>query len=160
MDVQHIVTPDILAHLANSLQKRQPFDIADSSADFDDHHVRPGLTGNSSDPRLDLIGDVWDDLDRAAKVIATALFLNDRRVDLSSRDIAEAGQIHVDEPLIVPQVQIGLGAIFGDEDLAVLVGRHGTGIDVDIGIEFLDRDTHPSRLEQASNRRNCNAFAD
>jgi hypothetical protein len=103
---------------------------------------------------------MWNDLNRAAKVIATALFLNDRRVDLSSRDIAEAGQIHVDEPLIVPQVQIGLGAIFGDEDLAVLVGRHGTGIDVDIGIEFLDRDTHPSRLEQASNRRNCNAFAD
>ena len=44
----------------------------------------------------------------------------------------------IDEPLIMPKVQIRLGAIFGDEDLAVLVGRHGTGIDIDIGIEFLD----------------------
>jgi hypothetical protein len=138
MDVQHIVTPDILAHLANSLQKRQPFDIADSSADFDDHHVCPGLTGNSSDTRLDLIGDVRDDLDRAAKIVATALFLNHRGVNLTCGDIAETGQIHIDKPLIVPKVEIGLGAIFGDEDLTVLVGRHGTGIDIDIGIELLD----------------------
>jgi hypothetical protein len=50
MDIQHVVAPDILAHLPNGLQKRQPFDIADSSADLDDHHIRPGLTGNGGDP--------------------------------------------------------------------------------------------------------------
>ena len=37
------------------------------------------------------------------------------------------------------QIEIGLGAVFGDEDLAVLIWIHRAGIDVDIGVELLDR---------------------
>jgi hypothetical protein len=40
----------------------------------------------------------------------------------------------------VAEVEVGLGAVDGDEDLTVLVGRHGTGVDVEVGIELLDDD--------------------
>ena len=35
------------------------------------------------------------------------------------------------------EVQIGLGPVLGDEDLAMLVGRHGARVDVDVGVELL-----------------------
>ena len=46
------------------------------------------------------------------------------------------GQLKVDESLVVAQVEVGLAAVMGDEDLAVLVRRHGARIDVQIGVEL------------------------
>jgi hypothetical protein len=37
------------------------------------------------------------------------------------------------------EVEIGLGAVVGDIDLAVLIGRHRARIDVEIGSSFLMR---------------------
>ncbi len=44
----------------------------------------------------------------------------------------------VDEALVVAQVEVGLGAVVGDEHLAVLERTHGARIDVQIGVELLD----------------------
>ena len=49
------------------------------------------------------------------------------------------GERRVREALVVAQVEIGLGAVVGDEDFAVLERAHGAGIDVQIRIEFLKR---------------------
>jgi hypothetical protein len=46
------------------------------------------------------------------------------------------------------EVEIGLGAVVGHIDLAVLIGRHRARIDVEIGIEFPDSHAESSRLQQ------------
>ena len=46
------------------------------------------------------------------------------------------------------QVEVGLGAVVEDVDLAVLVGAHGAGIDVDVGIELLQADAQAAMLQQ------------
>jgi hypothetical protein len=56
----------------------------------------------------------------------------------------------VGEALVVPQVEVGLGAVVGDEDFAVLEGRHGPRIDVQVGIELLQVDLQPAALQQAT----------
>ena len=76
MDVQHIIAANILAHLANSFEERQPFNIANCAANFDDHDIGVGLTCDCGDPAFDLIGDMRDHLDRAAQIIAAALLLD------------------------------------------------------------------------------------
>ena len=43
----------------------------------------------------------------------------------------------VGEPLVMPQVQVGLRAVVRDVDLAVLVRAHGPRVDVDVRVEFL-----------------------
>ena len=40
MHVEHVVAADVLAHLADGLEERQRFDVADGAADLDDDHVR------------------------------------------------------------------------------------------------------------------------
>ena len=79
------------------------------------------VAGDALDALLDLVGDVRDDLDRAAEVVAAALLGDDRLVDAAGGDVAELGQVLVDEALVVAQVEVRLGAVVGDEDLAVLV---------------------------------------
>ena len=81
VDVQHVRAADVLAHLADRLEERQRFDVADRPADLDDHDVRVAVARDPSDPFLDLVGDVRDDLDRAAEVVAATLLGDDRLVD-------------------------------------------------------------------------------
>src|SRR5439155_17192521 len=113
----------------------QAFDVADGTADLDDEHLGVLRPGQARDALFDLIGDVRDDLDRAAQVIPTAFLGNDRGVYLARGDVGGAREVLVDEALVVAQVQVGLSAVVGDEDLAVLVGVHGAGIDVGVGVE-------------------------
>jgi hypothetical protein len=52
------------------------------------------------------------------------------------------------EALVMAEVEIGLGAVVGDVDLAMLIGRHRARIDVQIGIELADADGVAARLER------------
>ena len=95
------------------------------STDDDVDIVRDLLHGG-----LDLVGDVRNDLDGLAQIVAAALLGDDLLVDAAGGQIVVAGQPGVGEALVVAEVEIGFGAVVGDENLAVLEGRHGSRIDV------------------------------
>src|SRR2546425_1666216 len=57
------------------------------------------------------------------------------------------------------QVQVGLGAIVGDEDLPMLVGGHGAGVDVDVGVELLEGDAQVAGLQDGPDGRRSNPLA-
>src|SRR6201991_133378 len=50
------------------------------------------------------------------------------------------------------EIEIGLGAVLGDEDLAVLERAHRPRIDVDVGVELLQLDPVAAGDEQAPDR--------
>ena len=64
------------------------------------------------------------------------------------------------EPLVVAEVEVGLGAVVGDEHLAVLVRAHRARIDVEIGVELAQPHAVAARLEQRAERRRGDAFAE
>ena len=96
--------------------------------------------GHRADPRLDLVGDVRDDLDGVAEVLAAPLLGDHAGVDLAGGDVGRAVQLGVEEALVVADVEVGLGAVVGDEDLAVLERVHRAGVDVEVRVELLHRD--------------------
>ena len=57
------------------------------------------------------------------------------------------------------EIEIGLGAVVGDVDLAVLIGTHGPGIDVQIGIELPQAHAKSARLQQCAQRRRGETLA-
>jgi hypothetical protein len=75
-----------------------------------------------------------DDLNGATQIIASSLFGNDFRIDLTSSDIGSFGQVLTSEAFIVTQVQIGLGSIVRDENFPVLIGIHGPRVNIEVGI--------------------------
>ncbi len=152
VDEEAVAAPDVDGELTDRLEERERLDVADGAADLGDHHVDIVGLGDQLDPVLDLVGDVRDDLNGRAEVVAAALALDDRVVDPAGRDVRGACRVDVGEALVVPEVQVGLGAVLGHEDLAVLVGRHRARIDVDVRIELLQPDAEPARHEQAADR--------
>ena len=143
--------PSVLPELADRLEERQRLDVADGAADLDDHHV--AVVGHRADRRLDLVGDVRDDLHRRAEVVAAALLLDHRLVDPAGGDVVLAGRDDVGEALVVAEVEVGLGAVVGDVDLAVLERRHRARVDVDVGVALHQRDLEAVRLEQRARSR-------
>jgi hypothetical protein len=170
VDVEHVPAANVLAHLADGLQERERLDVTHRPANFDhDHAVRRQaagrhaagpLPGDARDALLDLVRDVGNDLDRSTQVVAPSFLGDDRLVDPTGGDVAGLGEVFVDEPLVVAEVEIGLGPVIGHEDLAVLVGRHRAGVDVDVRVELEDRDRDAAGLQEAADGRGGDPLAE
>ena len=100
-----------------------------------------------------------NDLYSGTKIFAPALLVQHVPVNLSGGQIGILVQILIDEPLIVTQIQIRFGAILGHIDLTVLVGAHGSGVHVDIGVQLLGCHLQPPGLQQATQRGCGNSLA-
>ncbi len=150
VDEAGVVAAHLLAHLADGFEERERFDVADGAADLDDDDVVVG--GDLAHGVLDLVGDVRDDLHGLAEVVAAALLGDDLLVDAAGGEVVVAGELGVGEALVVAEVEVGLGAVVGDEDLAVLEGRHGAGVDVEVGVELHQVDAEAAGLQQTAYR--------
>ena len=148
----------LVAELADRLEERQAFDVADGAADLDQDEVEAG--GIADDRLLDRVGDVRDHLDGRAQVVAAALLGDHLGVDAPRGGVVEAVGRHAGEALVVAQVQVGLGAVIGDVDLAVLVGRHRAGIDVQVGVQLAQPHGEAARLEEGAQGGGGDAFAE
>ena len=126
-------------------------DVADRPADLDDDHVDV-LVGQAMDAVLDLVGHVRDDLHGAPEEVAPALLRDDRAVDPARRRVGAPGQALVDEALVVPEVEVGLTPVLGDEHLAVLAGVHGPRVHVDVGVELAHRHAQATAFEESAER--------
>ena len=99
-----------------------------------------------------------DDLHGGTEVIAAPFFGNDALIDASGGEVAMAAGGGADKAFVVTQVQVGLGAVIGDEHFAMLKRAHGARIHVDIRIELDHRDAQAARLENGTEGRSGNAF--
>ena len=151
VDEHHLVRADLEGELAHGLEERQPLDVARRAADLGDEHV--DAVAGLLDALLDLVGDVRDHLHGLAEVVAAALLLDHRLVDLARGEVVEPRQPARGEPLVVAEVEIGLRAVVEHVDLAVLERAHRARIDVEVGIELLDAHPQPAHLEQRAQRR-------
>lgn len=159
MHHEDVVPAHLVADLADGLQERQRLDVADGAADLGDDDVHR-VGRHAADAVLDLVGDVRDDLHGVAQVLAAALLGDHRRVHLAGGDVGRAVQVAVEEALVVADVQVGLGAVVGDEHLTVLEGVHRARVDVQVGVELLHHDAQATGLEQHAQAGGGEALAE
>ena len=91
-------------------------------------------------------------LDRLAKELTATLFLDNVQVNLPSRIVRITSQRTVRESLVVSQVEIGLTSIVQNVNLTVLIGAHGAGVYVNVGIQLLHFDFEPTPFQQHTDR--------
>ena len=152
MHEQRVRRSDLAVHLANGLQERQPLDVADGTADLDQRHIRIVVAERIANGRLDLVRYVRYHLDGTAQILGAAPLVADQiSVNLSTGHIAQGRQTTPNEAFIVAQIEIRLRTFTGDEHLAVLVRRHGSGIDVQVGIQFQGAHAQAAAAHQHSN---------
>ncbi len=57
------------------------------------------------------------------------------------------------ETLVMAEIEIGLGAVVGHKHFAVLIRRHRSGIEVEIGVELAEPDLVAAGLQQRTECR-------
>ena len=160
MDVQAVLEAHLGPHLPDGLQEGQGLDVTHGAADLGDNHVRRvSLAGDKEDIALNLVGDVGDDLDGRAQIFAPALPVDDGLVHPPGGHVGGLGQALVHKALVVAQIQVGLRAVVGDKDFAVLIGVHGSGVNVDVRVELLDGYPQSAALEQPAQRGSGDTLA-
>ncbi len=159
VEEEDVVPAELVAHLAGRLEEGLRLDVADGAADLGDDDVDV-LTGLGAHARLDLVGDVRDDLDRVAEVLAAPLARDHLGVDLAGRDVRGGFEVDVEEALVVADVEVRLGAVLGDEHLAVLERVHRPGVDVEVRVELLHGDAQAARAEQTTEAGRREALAE
>src|SRR5882762_3959854 len=157
MDEERVFCAEFEAHLANGFEEGKGLDIADSAADFDDDDVH--TFRNFPDGGFDFVGDGRNDLHGLAEKIAAALFGEDGFVDAAGGPVIIAGKLGVSEALVVPEVEVGLCAVFGDEDFTVLERAHSAGIDVKVRIALLKGDFETATSEETTDWGGRYAFS-
>src|SRR6266571_3294283 len=101
---------------------------------------------------LDLVGNMRNHLHRRPEIIAAALLLNHRVVDLAGGAIVPPAGDGLDETLIMAEVKVSFGAVVSDEYFAMLERRHRPRIDVDVWVHFEQGDFKAARFEQRAER--------
>ena len=148
MHAHAVLARQLPLQLADSLDVGQRLDVAHHASYLRDDHVIQAGALEKLHPALDLVGDVGYDLHGLAEIRSLPLLLYDSLVDAAGGDVVGLRHAHVQETLVVTEVQVGLRTVVGDIAFAVLVGVQGSGIHIDVGIELLDRDTQSPALEQ------------
>src|SRR5215207_1606314 len=95
-----------------------------------------------------------DYLDGTTQVVTASLLVEHIIIDLSAGNIAETAEIFIYKALVMAEVQIGLRTILCNEDFPMLVGGHGAGVNIQIGVELHGSNTDTTRLENSPNGRN------
>jgi hypothetical protein len=137
VDIEARAPAEVLPELPDGLEERQRLDVAHRAADLGQHEI--DVVGAGGDELLDGVGDVRDDLHGGAEIVAAALPVDDVLVDAARGDVVEPARGDPGEALVVPEVEIGLRPVVGDEDLAVLIRAHGPRIDVQVGSSLRSR---------------------
>src|SRR5688572_21901569 len=144
-------------HLPDGLEEWQRLDVADGAPDLDHADIR--VASPQPDAADDLVGDVRDDLDRRAEVVAASLARDHPLVDAAGREVAVAPGRGAHEALVVPEVEVGLRAVLGHEHLAVLERTHGARVHVDVGVELDHADLESAALEYRAKARGGESLA-
>ena len=158
VEVHHVLRPDLPPELPDRLEERQRLDVADGAADLRDDDVGGRRLRSALDPQLDLVRDVRDHLDGRAEELALPLLPQHGVPDRTGAVAGVPREVLVDEALVVADVEIGLGAVLGDEHLAVLERAHRARVDVQVRVELLRLHAEAALLQQPAERGGDDPF--
>src|SRR5690606_3319374 len=100
------------AELADRFEERQPLNIADGAADLDEDEILIIKVGGGE--ILDRVGDMRNDLDGTAEIVAAPLFADDGLINPPRGDVIGLAGGNAGEALVMAKVEIRFRPVIGD----------------------------------------------
>lgn len=160
MNQRRIAGSKLVTQLTHRFDEGQRLDVAHRTADLGDDYVVLLALRQQLNAALDFVRDMRNDLHGLAQVLALALLVNHALINLTGGHVVGMAGRNRSETLVMAQVEVGFRTVFGHVTLSVLVRIQGSGVDIDIGIQFLNRHRIAACLQQAGDRRRNNAFTE
>ena len=147
-----------MLELTNGFQERLAFDVTNSSTDFNNGNFRILSSRVAVEAGFDLVGNMWDNLNRSSAKISTAFLLKNRPVNFTGGHVGIFTQTFIDESFIMSKVKVGLSTIISYKYFTMLYRVHSTRVNVDIRVKFLHCDCVTTGFQQTSEGRSGNSF--
>ena len=119
MHKNRLETRQVIAQLANGLEKRQGLNITNRTANLAQHEI--DIINITLHEVFNRIRDMRNNLHRAAEIIAAPFFGYDISVNLTGGDIVAARGRHAGKAFIVTEIEIGLRPVIRHVNLAMLI---------------------------------------
>src|SRR5437879_9118385 len=100
------------------------------------------------------------DQHRRTEISAAPLAPDHGRIDPAGGDAVALARGDPDIALVVPEIEIGLGAVIGHENFPMLIGAHRAGIDIEVGVELAQAHLEAARLQQRAERCRAQTLAE
>ena len=159
VNIEDIIGADFPFHLTDGFQKGLGLNIADGTADLGDHHIGIAFFARTQNAFFDLIGHMRNHLHRTAEIITATFFFQNGVINLAAGGVAVFGEIDINKTFIMTDIQIGFGAVVGDENFTVLIRAHGAGVDIDIWVKLLADHFQTAIFQNAAERRCGDPFS-
>jgi hypothetical protein len=105
VDKRRSAAAKVVAKLADCLDEGQAFDVADRAANLANDEVEPGRVGKRE--FLDRVGDVGNDLDGGAEVVAAPLTGDDALVDAARGYVVRLLGGNAGVALVMAKIEVG-----------------------------------------------------
>ena len=158
-DIRHIsqvyaqcVTAHFPSELAHGLKIGCRLYVAHGSAYLGYYIVKVAGIAEQLHITLYLVGYMGYYLYRLAQIVATAFLVYNTLVYTAGSDVICPRGLHVGKPFVMPQVEIGLMAVYRNVTFPVLIRVKSAGVNVQVRVELLYGHTVAASLEQARQR--------
>ena len=120
--------------------------VTHSTTNLSDHYIKFTCLAKKHHPAFDLISDMRDHLHGFAEICSFTFFVDDILINTAGSHVIGLRCRYIEETLIMPEVEIGLCAVFGHIAFAMFVWIEGARIYIDIRVKFLNStsDTLPN----------------
>ncbi len=158
MNVQTIFAADPACKVTYGFHKTKALVVAHGSANFDNMNVRAirclgnGIFNSTCKVRNKLYG---------LSVKFTSTLIGNKVAEQAPRERRVLlRELNIEKAFVVTKVEVGFGAVFGNETLTVFARIQKTRIYVKIRVAFLNRDSCPLGLQDSTNARSGNTLTD
>ena len=146
MDDQGIFVTQFINQLPHRFNIGQGLNIPHGPSYFSDDDIISTVLIQQLHPVFNLVGNMGNNLYGFAQKHPLAFLFYNTLIHPACRYIIGLGRGRIEKTLVMPQVQIGLGTVFGHIAFSMLIGVECTGIYVEVGVKFLDGNTVFLRL--------------
>ena len=145
--------------LPNRFNKGKSLDITHNAADFRYYVVVAILFAQELNATLDFVRNMRDYLHGFAQIVPAPFLANNRLINTSRGYIIAPRRLHIEETFVMTQVQIRFASVIRYVAFAVFIRIKRSRIDIDIGIELLNRYFVATCLEQLAYRGGYNSLS-
>mmetsp|Transcript_129504 Transcript_129504/g.351502 ORF Transcript_129504/g.351502 Transcript_129504/m.351502 type:complete len:435 (-) Transcript_129504:15-1319(-) len=165
MAPRHRIFGKVELELADGLDERHGFYVADRAAELDHADLRAEggavawLLCHRVQPIDDRASDVGHDLNRLSQVVSATLLTDDMIVHLPRGQVVPSVQRQEHHALVVAQVQVCLPTVVENVHLSVLVRAHQARVYVDVRVQLDRGDSEPVPAQERADGGGGDALA-
>ena len=158
VDIHNVVRTNISLHLTKCFKEWETFNIPNRTTNFSDNDIWISRCRCTLNLVFQSICDMRNHLNSRTKILPFTFLTQNFAVNLTSSHVRVFIKIDINKTFVVTKVKVSFSTIISNINFTVLVRTHCPWVNIDVRIEFLNRNLKTTILKQTSKTCSYNPF--